>query len=469
MTIHYRGRLRDVDMIADLVTEVSSLAETLGWTFQTIHDETLRGIVLEVHDDCDPVILLVDRDGTLRSPFEELDELSLQLFVKTQYAPAEVHLAIVRLFRHVKKRYFAEFTVHDDSGYWETGERHEFVKHHPCVSVLTDRVAAAPSDATPPDDPVSGDLVERLEKALGDLGQDEPGPDYDEPFKRKLFDGPFEDEDRAFPQPMPPEDDVLVTWDVDAWIDYFEKHDRSRNTFLGFMSGREETEEEFSVALRESDEADARWERRTERVIRRLEREVIELRRQREAGEDDSDTAGGVGAEVEGFENEPLEPWKTSLPRFAPESRDHAAVSRATVYDCAVDDWAAIAAECPAVDAALELMRKLARRARERENENRNENRNENDSPMLVFVHGSISTTIIGASMGYYHWSRSEGYPLARTARYIIASRRFAQVARLLERMEEPELREMAPLARTIASGFASAAEESPGGRLWDR
>ena len=169
MTIHYGGRLRDVHLIDRLVAEVSDVAETLGWSYQTIDDETLRGIVLDVHENCEPVALLVDREGILRFPTEELDET---VFVKTRYAPVDVHIAIVKLFRHLKERYFAEFKVDDDSGYWETGERQEFVKHHPCVSVLTDRFRAALADIDGPADDVGvGDLVERLEETLANVNQ----------------------------------------------------------------------------------------------------------------------------------------------------------------------------------------------------------------------------------------------------------------------------------------------------------
>jgi hypothetical protein len=42
--------------------------------------------------------------------------------VKTQFAPAEVHAGIVKLLRHLKKKYFPDLEVSDEGGYWETGD-----------------------------------------------------------------------------------------------------------------------------------------------------------------------------------------------------------------------------------------------------------------------------------------------------------------------------------------------------------
>ncbi len=463
MTIHYEGRLRDVRAIDELVAEVSEVADLVGWTREAIEDETLRGIVLDVHEDCDPVVLLVDRDGILRFPSEEFDEPSRQVFVKTQRAPAETHMAIVTLFRHLEARYFAEFSVDDESGYWETGDRQEFVKHHSCVAVLTDRFTDAPANIADPAPEVGGgDLVARLECALAAV----TGDGFDPDDKVLLED---DDPDQAFPEPKPPHPDVLMSWHVQDWIDHFESHDRSRNSFLGFMSGREESEAEFAAALKLAEEDDERWERKTRSLIKRRERELEERRSQGNGTDGDLIPEDGDGPEL--AEQLLDEPWTASLPDFAPPFHEHVLPGpwsgsegdpvecpRSTLTDDPPsDEWAEIAAECPAMEAALDLMRAMARNDREHAKE----------SPIVIFVHGSISTTIIGVSMGYYHWSRSEGFPLARTARYVIAAQRFEQIARLLEGLEEPALRDFAPRARSIAADFRTAAEESSGGRRW--
>ena len=58
-------------------------------------------------------------------------------------------------------------TIHE-SDYWDTGERLEFVRYHPCVSVLIDRFKAAPADFARPADGVDvDDFVEQMDEKLG--------------------------------------------------------------------------------------------------------------------------------------------------------------------------------------------------------------------------------------------------------------------------------------------------------------
>ncbi len=58
-------------------------------------------------------------------------------------------------------------TIHE-SDYWDTGERLEFVRYHPCVSVLIDRFKSSPAELAPLADGVDvDDLVEQIEETLG--------------------------------------------------------------------------------------------------------------------------------------------------------------------------------------------------------------------------------------------------------------------------------------------------------------
>ncbi len=58
-------------------------------------------------------------------------------------------------------------TIHE-SDYWDTGERLEFVRYHPSVSVLIDRFTAAPAVLTRPADGVDvDDFVEQMDETFG--------------------------------------------------------------------------------------------------------------------------------------------------------------------------------------------------------------------------------------------------------------------------------------------------------------
>ena len=41
---------------------------------------------------------------------------------KTQFAPLETHITIVKLFEFLKKSYIKNMEVYDEGGYWETGD-----------------------------------------------------------------------------------------------------------------------------------------------------------------------------------------------------------------------------------------------------------------------------------------------------------------------------------------------------------
>ena len=43
-------------------------------------------------------------------------------FVKTQFAPIDVHITIVKLLKYIKKKYFPSLNVSDEGEYWETGD-----------------------------------------------------------------------------------------------------------------------------------------------------------------------------------------------------------------------------------------------------------------------------------------------------------------------------------------------------------
>ncbi len=58
-------------------------------------------------------------------------------------------------------------TIHEGDD-WDTGERLEFVRYHPCVSVLIDRFKAAPADFARSADGVDvDDFVEQMDEKLG--------------------------------------------------------------------------------------------------------------------------------------------------------------------------------------------------------------------------------------------------------------------------------------------------------------
>ncbi len=68
----------------------------------------IKGIILNLHEDCEAFRLLFDGTGFLQG------------FVKTQFCPTSVHVRIVELLHSVEDL-FTDLHVLDEGGYWETG------------------------------------------------------------------------------------------------------------------------------------------------------------------------------------------------------------------------------------------------------------------------------------------------------------------------------------------------------------
>src|SRR5678816_1972288 len=136
VTIHFSGRLRSPVDAPRVVEELLDIAQTLDWPHVIIDDPEDVGISVRPHPECESFLLLFDARGAIRNPVLE----SGGYFCKTQFAPASVHVALVKLLRHLGKRWFVELTVVDEGGYWETGDLQELERHRRTVGLALDHV-----------------------------------------------------------------------------------------------------------------------------------------------------------------------------------------------------------------------------------------------------------------------------------------------------------------------------------------
>lgn len=191
ISIHYRGRIDKMETIDKLADELEDFAQSLGWRshhwkedfsapntarisrergeIRVVGHAPLRGISLFPHKKCEPLWLTFNPNGYLVDvvAIATMAEREVKLekswrTTKTQFAPIEVHIAIVKLLQYVKKRYIADLDVDDDGGYWESGDvielkrRIDSVNH--ALDILQTALSANHSE-------LSG------AKSLGDLAQ----------------------------------------------------------------------------------------------------------------------------------------------------------------------------------------------------------------------------------------------------------------------------------------------------------
>lgn len=133
ITIHFEGKLLNEQAFDELMTEISAIAAINGWQANsiflkkaqlnrvqnkktTLYVGSTKGLEVLLHDNCEP----------FRLEFDE--NLFIQEFTKTQFAPEQVHMDISTLLHKITP-YFESLQVIDEGEYFET-ENDEILHHN---------------------------------------------------------------------------------------------------------------------------------------------------------------------------------------------------------------------------------------------------------------------------------------------------------------------------------------------------
>lgn len=205
VSIHYKGQIDDKKRIHQLIAEIQDIAETMNWTYHCLNEDWtkksqvklehrngmahikghagLKGISFSPDPKCETVWLFFDADGHLNSPmnmimrddFEDPSVLKW-LSTKTQYAGADTHIAIVKLFRYLKKKYISNLEIEDEGEYWFSNDRERLETKINGIHIAIDMLANAFTNLPVNSDDDTKNIVRKIEGLLRDLGF-EQGPD----------------------------------------------------------------------------------------------------------------------------------------------------------------------------------------------------------------------------------------------------------------------------------------------------
>jgi hypothetical protein len=128
--LHYSGVLLHAGLIDELVEETKDICRSHGWPGRLIDISgftRIRGLEF-TPEGCQPIYLTFLLDGHLSSPvrfmypdiFGEEENLfhgKRWIYVQTQDATQEIHLAVVQLFEYLKQKYFHRFDIRDEIRY----------------------------------------------------------------------------------------------------------------------------------------------------------------------------------------------------------------------------------------------------------------------------------------------------------------------------------------------------------------
>jgi hypothetical protein len=131
VTIHYKGKLNSPVNIDSFCEEMEDIAKSMGWKHTLIdkfdnNDKTpVKGIIIRPHEKSESLQLITDKQGNLRNVFAfefaaADSDLTFLNFIKTQFAPVEIHIAVIKLLKYIQQKYISNLDVYDEGKYWQT-------------------------------------------------------------------------------------------------------------------------------------------------------------------------------------------------------------------------------------------------------------------------------------------------------------------------------------------------------------
>lgn len=190
LSFHYKGAIRNFSLIGELTEEVQDICKSLNWNYHvwkkkrptntkkaasdslnyTPHD--LKGISVSPNE-CEPLFLTFLPDGNLCSPLKLIfndpvtNDLMIEVIhVKTQFAGPDTHIALLKLLRYLKEKYFTELEVDDEGLYWETEDEKTLLSQFAKYNFVLKMVREALSDFNAKPGETADSLADRLEELL---------------------------------------------------------------------------------------------------------------------------------------------------------------------------------------------------------------------------------------------------------------------------------------------------------------
>ena len=150
VSIHYRGRVAEIQNIKAICDELAAIADRMNWRYTRLDEDwsqaadaaievreqgsqisghlPLKGIALTPHPKCETLQFFFDASGNLQDLISmvNISEGTLKpedvwISVKTQYAGPETHIWVIGLLKYFQKLHLPDLEVQDEGEYWETG------------------------------------------------------------------------------------------------------------------------------------------------------------------------------------------------------------------------------------------------------------------------------------------------------------------------------------------------------------
>ena len=148
--INYFGKLNEPGLACNIIRELEDISNEMDWKYTVINEESsiIGGIAITPHPKSEPFSFIFDLNGyTLRIMDISTGETDVNteqknyVSVKTQYAPVEIHIAMIKLLKYLKKKYINDLEVMDEGCYWETENKEILIQKISFLNEMMDKVA----------------------------------------------------------------------------------------------------------------------------------------------------------------------------------------------------------------------------------------------------------------------------------------------------------------------------------------
>ncbi len=152
ITIHFKGKLNNPDLVNSVIDELDDISNIMNWEHVILNEDwdkpgtaklklhnnkieitghlPLKGIRIQMHPNCETFQIFFDKEGNLQDMIGmvlklegKLEPSSSYLSVKTQFAPSDIHISIIKLLKFLKKKYISDLKVTDEGEYWDTEDK----------------------------------------------------------------------------------------------------------------------------------------------------------------------------------------------------------------------------------------------------------------------------------------------------------------------------------------------------------
>jgi hypothetical protein len=165
LSIYYSGQLKNAMLLPALIEDVKDVAQVYGWKYHTYNthfqnDEFVASTSFDeiygisfTPTNCETVSITFLSNGTIVCPARvkffahstNAEERSwiYTVSVKTQFAGIVVHQFIIHFFKYLNDKYFNDFKLTDESGYWETDDEEKMKEQFAIYNGLIDNFVLA--------------------------------------------------------------------------------------------------------------------------------------------------------------------------------------------------------------------------------------------------------------------------------------------------------------------------------------